>query len=72
MGKLVDSYTGPWNITGKIKGSSYALEHRDTKKIGNRHAAHLSHYPQELLPFLPIDGAENRNGRIYTPIKADP
>ena len=68
----MDSYTGPWNITGKIKGSSHDLEHRDTKKIGKRHAAHISPYTQELLPFLPIDGADNRYGQIYTPIKADP
>ena len=46
VGKLMDSYEGPWNITGKIKGSSYALEHMDTEKIGKHHAAHLSPYPQ--------------------------
>ena len=56
----MDSYIGPWNITGKIKGSSYALEHRDTKKIDKRHAAHISPYPQEILPFFPIDGFDNR------------
>ena len=53
----MDSYTGPWKITGKIKGSSYALEHRDTNNIGKRRSYHLSPYPQELLPLLPIDGA---------------
>ena len=47
------------------------MEHRDTKNIGKRRAAHFSPYPQELLPFLPIDGADNRYGQIYTPIKAD-
>ena len=41
VGKLIDSYEGPWKITGKIKGSSYALEHMDTKIIGRHHAAHL-------------------------------
>ena len=44
----------------------------DTKNIGKRRAAHFSPYPQELLPLLPIDGADNRYGQIYTPIKADP
>ena len=68
----MDSYTVPWKITGKIKGSSYALEHRDTKNIVKCHTAHLSPYPQELLPFLPIDGADNCYGQIYTPIKSDP
>ena len=72
MGKLMDSYKGPWNITSKIKGSSYSLEHRYTKKTGKLHAAHLSPYPQELLPLFPIDGADNRYGQIYTPIKENP
>ena len=65
-------YTGPWKLTGKIKGSSYALENRDTKKIGKLHASHISPYPQELLPFFTIDGADNRYSQIYMPIKADP
>ena len=68
----MDSYTGPWKITGKIKGSSYALEHTDTKNTSKHHAAHISTYPQELLPLFPIDGADNCYGQIYTPIKADP
>ena len=46
VGELMESYTGPWKITGKIKGSSYALEYRETKKIGKHHAAHLYTYPQ--------------------------
>ena len=48
------------------------MEHRDTKNIVKCHTAHLSPYPQELLPLFPIDGADNCYGQIYTPIKADP
>ena len=72
VGKLMDSYTGPWQICVKGKGSSYQLEHMDSKKPGKRHAAHLSPYPDELLPFLPVDGPDNQYGQIHTPIKKDP
>jgi hypothetical protein len=72
VGKLMDSYTGPWKVCGKSKGSSYILEHMDTQKPGKRHAAHLSPYPDELLPFLPLDGPDNQYGQIYSPISKDP
>ena len=72
VGKLMNSYTGPWEITQKTTGSSYKLKHRDTGKPGKRHAAHLSPFPRELLPFIPIDGADNRYGQLYVPIQADP
>ena len=72
VGKLMNSFTGPWIITEKLAGSSYSLRHQISGKIGKRHAAHLSPYPRELLPFAPIDGADNRLGQIYTPIQADP
>ena len=44
----------------------------DSKKPGKRHAAHLSLYPDELLPFLPVDVPDNQYGKIHTPIKKDP
>ena len=72
VGKIMDAYTGPWLITAKGKGSSYDLEHLDTKKIGKRHAALLSPYPDELLPFLPIDGPDNQYGQLHVPIQKDP
>ena len=72
VGKLMEPYTGPWRITKKLAGSSYELEHRDTKRPGKRHAAHLSPYPRELLPFLPLDGPDNRYGQMYSPIQSNP
>ena len=42
------------------------------KKIGKRHAALLSPYPDELLPFLPIDGPDNQYGQLHVPIQKDP
>ncbi len=32
----------------------------------------MSPFPDKLLPFLPIDGADNRYGQLYTPIRKDP
>ena len=61
VGKLMDSYTGPWKICGKGKGSSYQWEHIDSKKAGKQHAAHLLPYPDELLPFFPMDGPVPRD-----------
>ena len=72
VGKLMNSFTGPWKIIKKLHGSSYELQHRDTNASGKRHAAHLSPFPRELLPFIPIDGADNRYGQLNTPIQADP
>ena len=72
VGKLMESFTGPWKIVDKLPGSSYKLSHRDSAKPGKRHAAHLSPYHRELLPFLPIDGADNRYGQLHMPIGANP
>jgi hypothetical protein len=29
-------------------------------------------YPPELIPFQPVDGADNRYGQLYKPISANP
>ena len=71
VGKLMDAWTGPRKITSKAKGSSYNIEHHDTKRVGKRHAAHISPFPLELLPFLPVDGPDNRFGQIHRPIQKD-
>ena len=68
----MESYTDPCKVCGKAKGSSYILEHMDNKKPGKRHTAHLSLYPDKLLPFLPVDGPDNQYGQIHPPIKKDP
>ena len=65
-------WTGPWEITQKLKGSSYEIRHVNSNQIGKRHAAHLSPFPNELLPFLPVDGPNNAWGQIHTPIQKDP
>ena len=72
VGKLMDDYTGPWIVVSRLKGSSYELKHKDTGALGKRHAAHLSPYPDQLLPFMPIDGPDNRYGQIHSPIQKNP
>ena len=72
VGKLMNSYTAPWEIIEKAAGSSYNLRHRDTGKLGKHHAPRLSPFPRELLPFPPIDGADNQYGQLHVPIQADP
>ena len=57
-----------------MKGSvsAYEIKHRDKGIIGKRHAAHLSPFPNQILPFMPIDGPDNRFGQIHTPIQKNP
>ena len=54
VGKLMNSFTGPREIIRKLAGSSYEMKHCDTGKSGKRHAAHISPFLRELLPFIPI------------------
>ena len=68
----MDAYTGPWRITKKLHGSSYDIEHRDTKKVSKKHALYLSPYPRELLLFLSLDGADNRFGQMNAPLLDSP
>ena len=63
------AFTGLWEFTGKLKGSSYKLKNVDTSKDGKRHFAHLSPYPDELLPFIPVNGPDNVYGQLNSPIK---
>ena len=70
--KIMQPYTGPWVIRRKLRGSSYEIEHVESKNIGKRHAAHLSPYPDQLLPFLPVDGSDNVYGQLNSPITKDP
>ena len=68
----MNEFTGPWVITAKLKGSSYEIQHKSSGVFSKRHAAHISPYPDQLLPFMPIDGPDNRFGQLHTPIQKDP
>jgi hypothetical protein len=70
--KLAYPFTGPWRIISKLAGASYELEHCTSKTKDKRHASDLSPYPVELIPFQPIDGADNQFGQLYRKIKEHP
>ena len=70
--KLMNEFTGPWVVTAKLKGSSYEIQNKSSGVFSKRHAAHISPYPDQLLPFMPIDGPANRFGQLHTPIQKDP
>jgi len=70
--KVAYQYSGPWEIVEKLAGSSYRIKHCDSGLVEKKHAGYLSPFPASLLPFQPLDGADNRYGQLYQPIRADP
>jgi hypothetical protein len=70
--KLSYPFTKPWQITAKLDGASYELEHCSTKSKEKKHASDLSPYPVELIPFQPLDGADNQFGQLYQQFKEHP
>jgi hypothetical protein len=64
--KLQHAFTDPWEIKAQLKGASYELEHCEVPgKRQKNYASDLSPYPVELIPFLPVDGADTRYGQLY-------
>ena len=58
--KLMYAFTGPWKVIESLDGASYRLEHCQSKgKLEKKHASDLSPYPAQLIPFQPVDGADN-------------
>jgi hypothetical protein len=71
--KLQYAFTSPWVIKAQLKGASYELEHCEVAgKQKKKHAADLSPYSFELIPFHPVDGANSRYGQLYKPITLHP
>ena len=68
VGKLVDSYAGPWKFTVKFKGGSYELNHRNMDMVFKRHDVHMSPYPDEILPYLRVYGPEIQYGNTNSPM----
>jgi hypothetical protein len=65
-------FTGPWRIIAKLHGASYKVEHCTSKAQDKKHASDLSPYPVELIPFRPLDGADNQFGQLYRKFKEHP
>ncbi len=70
--KLSYPFTGPWRIVSKLHGMSYELEHCTSKAKDKKHASDLSPYPAELIPFRPLDGADNQFGQLNQKFKEHP
>jgi hypothetical protein len=70
--KLTYPFTGPWRIVAKLHGASYEIEHCTSKARDKKHASDLSPYPVEIIPFRPLDGADNQFGQLYRRIKEHP
>ena len=68
----MNAFTGPWEIVGIGHGSSYDLKHAITGKLGKSHAAHLSPFPHQLVPFEPLDGPDTAYGQLYKGMEKDP
>jgi hypothetical protein len=68
--KLQYSFTGPWRIVASLPGGSYELEHvLHQKHRGKKHALALLPYPLEMIPFQPLDGADNCYSQLHKIIR---
>jgi hypothetical protein len=73
VGKLEYAFTRPWRILEALHGGLYSIEHCHNKKQRDKkHAADLTPYLQELIPFAPIDGANTHYGQWHKPIGEHP
>ncbi len=70
--KLTYPFTGPWQIIARLHGVSYKIKHCSTKAKEKKHASNLSPYPVDLIPFRPLDGADNQFGQLYRKFKEHP
>jgi len=71
--KLMHPFTGPWRIVSSLPGASYDIEFiAKPSRCDKKHAADLSPYPPELLPFEPLDSADSRYGQLHKSIGKSP
>ena len=71
--KLMHPFTGPWRIVASLPGASYEIELcNKPSRRDKKHAADLSPYPPELIPFEPLDLADNRYGQLHKRIGKSP
>jgi hypothetical protein len=71
--KLMHPFTGPWQIVTSLPGASYEIEFvSKPSRKDKKHASDLLPYLPELIPFEPIDTANNCYGQLYRPIGKSP
>jgi hypothetical protein len=66
----VDKLTYPF--VAKLHGTSYERKHCLTKTRERKHTPDLSPYPVELIPFQPLDSANNQFSQLYRKFKEHP
>jgi hypothetical protein len=66
VGKLEFSFTGPWRVINSADGGSYNIEHchHPTRRM-KKHAANLTPYPAELIPFEPVNGPNTQYSQLH-------
>jgi len=66
-------FTGPWRIVKSLPGASYEIEFcNKPSRRDKKHTADLSPYPPELIPFEPLDLADDRYGQLHKRIGKSP
>ncbi len=67
------SFTGPWRIVASLPGGSYELEHvLNQKRRDKKHTSALLPYPLEMIPFQPLDSADNHYSQLHKIIGPSP
>jgi hypothetical protein len=73
VNKLQYSFTGPWRIVSSLPRGSYELEHvLHQKRRDKKHASALSPYPLKMIPFQPLDSADNCYSQLHKIIGPSP
>jgi hypothetical protein len=66
-------FTGPWCVIQALPDASYKLKFAlNTKQKDKKHASDLCPYPAKLIPFEPLDGADNHYSQLYKLIGPSP
>jgi hypothetical protein len=71
--KLMHPFMGPWRIVRSLPGASHQLEFPTaTNQKYKKHTFNLFPYPPELIPFEPLDGADNQYSQLCKPFGPSP
>ena len=73
VGKLRFKQTGPWEVTEKLKGSSYKMKlYSNNKRIDKKHASELSLFSLKLIPYPQLAGTDHEYSKINKQITENP
>jgi hypothetical protein len=65
VSKLKFAFTGPWQMMVDLPGGFYAIKHCHHPNQDKKHALSLTPYPNNLIPFQPIDGPDSQFSQLY-------